>query len=69
MRDEIQREWANAHVDQVMAAAEADDYEGFCVGCGEQQSGVEPDARNHYCDVCARPLVFGAEELMLYIEM
>lgn len=69
MSDVIQREWANANVDRVMAAAEADDYEGFCVGCGAGQSGVEPDARNFHCEVCDRPLVFGAEELMFYIEM
>jgi hypothetical protein len=69
MSDSIQRIWANEHADQVMAAVEADDYVGFCVGCGAETSGVEPDARNFHCDVCDRPLVFGAEELLFYIMM
>lgn len=65
--DSIQRTWANANVEAVTTAAEADDYIGFCVGCGTETSGVEPDARNFHCETCDRPLVFGAEELLFYI--
>ena len=26
--------------------------EGFCLNCGEQAFGIEPDARNYTCDEC-----------------
>lgn len=67
--DSIQRTWANANVEAVTTAVETDDYIGFCVGCGTEASEVEPDTRNRHCEACDRPLVFGAEELLLYIMM
>lgn len=42
-----------------------DAQEGFCLSCGAQQDGVEPDARNYKCDACGEYKVFGAEELVL----
>lgn len=50
---------------QIVAAVEADDNLGFCVDCGEEAYGVEPDARNYICQYCGKPQVFGAEELLL----
>lgn len=38
---------------------------GFCIACGEDVEGVEPDARNYTCECCGKPAVFGAEELLL----
>jgi hypothetical protein len=38
---------------------------GFCIACGEEAFGVEPDARNYSCEACGEPQVFGAEELLL----
>lgn len=38
---------------------------GFCVACGEEAEGCEPDARNYKCEHCGKLEVFGAEELML----
>lgn len=38
---------------------------GFCIACGEDADGVEPDARNYTCECCGEPAVFGAEELLL----
>ncbi len=38
---------------------------GFCVACGEEQDGCEPDARRYKCDACGKHAVFGAEELLL----
>ena len=41
------------------------DSEGFCIGCGEQQSGVEPDASRYECECCGENTVYGAAELAL----
>ena len=38
---------------------------GYCVSCGEQQSGCEPDARKYTCESCGRRTVYGAAELLL----
>jgi hypothetical protein len=38
---------------------------GFCVSCGEEQGGCEPDARHYTCEVCGEKGVFGAAELVL----
>lgn len=38
---------------------------GFCVACGEEADGCEPDARGYECDSCGRKLVYGASELLL----
>lgn len=42
-----------------------EDMEGFCLACGETQSGVEPDARKYVCDACGKAKVYGAAELAL----
>lgn len=52
-------------MDQVMEAVQADDGTGFCLACGEQASGCEPDAHNYTCDSCGQNQVFGAEELLM----
>ena len=52
--------------DRVMAALARDDDTGFCLACGAEVSGVEPDARERVCEACGEPKVFGAEE-MLYL--
>jgi len=40
---------------------------GICVACGEEQGGVEPDARNYRCEGCGRLAVYGAPELLLRV--
>ena len=50
---------------QVMEAIEQDDCLGFCLACGEQAYGVEPDARKYTCESCGAPRVYGAEEILL----
>ena len=40
------------------------DNPGFCVACGHEQGGCEPDARRYECEACGEPKVYGAEELM-----
>lgn len=51
--------------DWVIAACAADDNGGWCVECGEEAYGVEPDARGHECEACGKRGVYGAEELLV----
>jgi hypothetical protein len=40
---------------------------GFCVKCGKEHKGVEPDARKYPCGKCGALSVYGAEELVLML--
>jgi len=57
--------------DRIVAAAEAElstlENPGFCICCGVDVEGVEPDARQYECEICGAPGVYGAEELLLSI--
>ena len=53
--------------ERIEAAIAADDYIGFCISCGAEASGVEPDAREHVCDSCGECGVYGAEELLVHV--
>lgn len=35
---------------------------GFCIACGIEADGVEPDAREYECEACGERGVFGADE-------
>lgn len=56
-------------IDRVCEAVERSmnslDNPGFCVACGEDADGVEPDARRYECEHCGKRAVYGAEELLL----
>lgn len=41
------------------------DATGFCVACGAEALGVEPDARQYACEGCGEQTVYGLEELLL----
>ena len=41
------------------------DNPGFCISCGEEQGGCEPDARGYPCECCNENTVYGAEELLI----
>lgn len=41
------------------------DTTGFCLACGADAPGVEPDARRYVCEACGQPKVFGLEELAI----
>lgn len=41
------------------------DNPGYCVCCGIEHSGCEPDARRYECDACGEMAVYGAEELLI----
>lgn len=38
---------------------------GFCLACGADADGVEPDAENYECVECGEYMVFGAEQVLL----
>lgn len=38
---------------------------GFCMRCGQEQSGCEPDAREYECESCGENAVYGAQEILL----
>lgn len=38
---------------------------GFCLSCGEENDGCEPDARKYKCAVCEERTVYGAEQILL----
>jgi hypothetical protein len=52
-------------LDDVMAAVEAGDGAGFCMACGAEAYGVEPDARKYECEECGAFKVYGAEEVLM----
>lgn len=43
------------------------DNPGFCLACGEEAGGIEPDAREYECEACGECQVFGCEELLMEI--
>ncbi len=55
----------------VMAACSQGERElenpGFCVACGADADGCEPDARGYECEECGKPSVYGAEELLIML--
>ena len=55
------------HLNQlrVIEAAERHANIGFCLACGHEQDGVEPDACNYKCEHCHLRQVYGAEEIIL----
>jgi hypothetical protein len=53
----------NLTMDQVMDAA--DENTGFCMACGEEQGGCEPDAEKYECKACGAKQVYGAEQILI----
>ncbi|CAM5656396.1 hypothetical protein MAUB1S_11416 [Mycolicibacterium aubagnense] len=41
------------------------DNPGFCLSCGFEQGGCEPDAREYECETCGELQVYGAEEILM----
>ena len=64
--------WNKELTDDVILEAverrnESLDNPGFCLICGLEHGGIEPDAQNYECEACGAEQVFGAEELMLMV--
>lgn len=58
---------SNLTVDEVIDAVKDDRDTGFCIACGAENWGVEPDAREYRCRSCGEFRVYGAEELLLMV--
>lgn len=43
------------------------DSPGFCIACGADIEGVEPDACEYECEACGERAVYGCEELALMV--
>jgi hypothetical protein len=54
----------NVTLDQVLHVLKSGDNLRFCLACGAEAYGVEPDTRRHTCEACGVPQVYGAEELL-----
>lgn len=55
-------------LDQVIDAIESGEYIGFCIACGAENMGVEPDARKYPCEECDKRTVYGAQELLFHLQ-
>jgi hypothetical protein len=51
--------------DAVQRSQQTLDNPGFCIKCGAEAEGVEPDARRYECESCGEAGVYGAEELLI----
>ena len=51
--------------EKLIEAIESDDYIGFCLECGAETDGVEPDAEEYECMECGSFKVYGAEQILL----
>lgn len=40
---------------------------GFCVACGSEVDGIEPDAEKYTCEACEEDTVYGAQELLFHL--
>lgn len=56
-------------IEMIMDATERQMYgldnPGFCIDCGNEQEGCEPDARKYKCEACGERAVYGASELLI----
>jgi hypothetical protein len=43
------------------------DNPGFCLACGAETDGCEPDAEQYACDTCGEAAVYGAAEILIVI--
>lgn len=40
---------------------------GFCLACGADADGCEPDAQGYECESCGKNKVYGAEECLFLV--
>lgn len=53
--------------DRLIEISQDDGTTGICLACGEEQGGVEPDARAITCASCGRHAVAGAEYILIML--
>lgn len=56
---------ADRLIDAAQRRLQSLDNPGFCVACGCEQGGCEPDARRYLCETCGQRQVYGADELLI----
>lgn len=58
-------------VERITGAVEREttslDNPGFCLVCGVEAEGCEPDARKYTCEHCGAQEVYGAAELLMHM--
>jgi hypothetical protein len=52
-------------VEALERASRTLDNPGFCLACGEDADGCEPDMRRGECEACGARAVYGAEEVLI----
>jgi hypothetical protein len=50
---------------RLVEAVERDEDVGFCLACGAERDGVEPDAEGYPCEVCGEADVEGAQQIVM----
>lgn len=50
--------------DQLIEAIELDELIGFCLACGQEARGIDPDAKKCRCESCGEMRVYGAEGIL-----
>ncbi|SEN67359.1 hypothetical protein SAMN05216227_102028 [Pseudorhodobacter antarcticus] len=58
-------DFSNIDADEVLSVVEADENLGYCLSCGGDAHGCEPDMRKGHCEHCGDLEVYGAQELLL----
>jgi Zn finger protein HypA/HybF involved in hydrogenase expression len=53
------------NLEDILSAIKSADSLGFCLECGQEHDGIEPDARKYKCEKCGAMKVYGAEEVLL----
>jgi hypothetical protein len=43
------------------------DNPGFCLACGAEADGCEPDAEQYTCESCSAPAVYGPADILIAI--
>ena len=69
-------DWLPIHdsvtIDRVAEAVTTEMYRldnpGFCLACGDDADGCEPDARHYQCVSCGARAVFGAQEVLFMLD-
>ena len=69
--EEAMRMHKSITVERVAEAVERSqtslDDPGFCLSCGLECDGVEPDAEGYCCEACGEHAVMGAEQILIGI--
>ena len=60
---------AAVNMDRLLEVVQEDAQAGFCLACGDEAHGVEPDAEKYRCESCGAKMVYGAEEILMAVSL